>query len=171
MKSKYFSFALLGILTSVSCTKTPVTPNGNDMPYPMQFVLLDKQGNELFISEDTPIKVSSFNSRGQRFYIDNQSEYPDGNIKLIKSITPSSTYPFRFIYSSLSIPLASSDGSKEWYLELNGKTDTLYYDVRRTRPEALTNQYDVISVSFNSKPVAASGDPLNSPYYVLRRSR
>lgn len=156
---------------TAGCEKTPLPPNGNDMPYPMQFVLLDKQGNELFTSEDTPIKVSSFNSQGQRFYVDSKTEYPDGKSKVIVSVTPSTSYPFRFIFNSLTMPLASSNGSKEWYLELNGKTDTLYYDVRHTRPNALYNQYDVVSVSFNGKTVTASGDPLNTPYYVLRRSR
>jgi|GEM_PF-1478768 len=159
---------LLLMLSLSSCNKEPVKPNGNDMPYPMQFVLLDKQGNELFISEDTPIKVSSLNSSGQRFYVDNHSEYPDGKNKVIKAVTPSATYPYHFIYSALTMPIASSNGSKEWYLELNGRTDTLHYDVQHTRPSATYNQYDVVSISLNGQPVVAHGD-VNSPYYVLQR--
>ncbi|GAA3977925.1 hypothetical protein [Hymenobacter antarcticus] len=157
------------LLALTASCEEPVKPNGNVMPDPLVFVLLDKQGNELFTSEDTPIRVSSFNSRGQRFYIESQTEYPDGKTKMIQPTSPSA--PYRFVYSSLGIPLASSQGSKEWYLELNGKTDTLHYDVRHARPKALYNQFDVVAVSFHGKPVAASGDPLKSVYYVLRRLR
>lgn len=161
---------LLIVLNISGCNKEPAKPNGNDMPYPMQFVLLDKQGQELFTSEDTPIKVSSLNSSGQRFYVDNRSEYPDGKSKVIKVTIPSATYPYHFIYNALTMPIASSNGSKEWYLELNGRTDTLHYDVQHTRPNAPYNQYDVASISLNGQPVVAHGD-VNSPYYVLQRNR
>jgi len=160
---------LVPLLALTASCEEPVKPNGNDMPHPLVFVLLDKQGNELFTSEDTPIKVSSFNNGGQRFYIESQTQYPDGKTKMIQPTSPSA--PYRFIYYSLFVPLISSQGSKEWYLELNGKTDTLRYDVRHARPKALYNQFDVVAVSFNGKPVAASVGPLNSSYYVLRRLR
>lgn len=169
---KTYTFILFLLLSlSVSCSKEPGVPNGNVMPDPIVFVLLDKQGDELFTSEDTPIQVSSFNKAGQRFYIKSNVEYPDGKIKMIQSIAPTTEFPYHFFYASLGMPLASGDGSKEWYLELNGKTDTLHYDVRHTRPNALYNQYDVIAVSFNGQPVEASGDPRKRLYYVLRRQR
>lgn len=163
------SLVLLLVLTT-GCEE-PVKPNGNVMPNPLYFVLLDKQGNELFTSTDTPIRISSFNSKGKRFYIESGTEYPDGNTKMIRPTLFSAEYPYHFVCSSLSIPLASSQGSKEWYLELNGKTDTLHFDVRHNRPDALYNQFDVVAVSFNGKPVADNGSLLTSVYYVLRRSR
>ncbi|NKI92058.1 hypothetical protein HBN54_004682 [Hymenobacter sp. 1B] len=157
------------LLLTSSCSQEPVKPNGNVMPMPIYLVLLDKQGNELLTSEDTPLVVSSFNSQGQRFYVSSLNEYPDGKTKLITAIVPSLIFPYHFVYHSITMPLASSNGSKDWYLELNGKTDTLRYDVQHTRPQALNNQYDVMPVSFNGQSVAVSGGSPDNPYYVLRR--
>ena len=138
------------------------------MPGSLEFVLLDRSGQELLTSEDTPIKISSFNSSGRRFYLSDLSEYPDGKTKLVKISIPTASYPYHFYYSTLGMPLASSNGSKEWYLELNGRTDTLHYDVRRTRPDAAFNQYDVVSISFNGRSVVTHYDS-GSPYYILQR--
>ncbi|AMR27949.1 hypothetical protein A0257_13185 [Hymenobacter psoromatis] len=63
--------------------------------------------------------------------------------------------------------LASADGYKIFYLELGGKTDTLFWDVQKTRPNDPLDKYDIVSVKFNGKPVAIDQDQL--PIYPLQR--
>ncbi|OWP61638.1 hypothetical protein CDA63_18260 [Hymenobacter amundsenii] len=77
---------------------------------------------------------------------------------------------YAFYYSSLGASLASSNGSKTWYVEVDGKTDTLYYDVQKTRPNDPSFKYDVNAVVFNGQ-VALQEDPGQPPLYVFRRKR
>ncbi len=80
------------------------------------------------------------------------------------------TPKYDFYYSSLGAALASSEGSKTWYIELGGKTDTLYYDVQKTRPNDPLFKYDIKAVVFNGQ-VALQEDPGQPPLYVFRRKR
>lgn len=79
---------------------------------------------------------------------------------MIRAAYRSATYTpkYSFYYSTLGAPLASSNGSKLWYLELGGKTDTLYFDVEKTQTKAMV---------FNGEP--AHIDPNQLPIYVFRR--
>ncbi|OWP62618.1 hypothetical protein CDA63_13330 [Hymenobacter amundsenii] len=77
---------------------------------------------------------------------------------------------YAFYYSTLGASLASSDGLKTWYLTLGGKTDTLYYDVQKTRPNDPLFRYDVKAVLFNGQ-VALREHPSQPPLYVFRRKR
>ncbi len=61
----------------------------------------------------------------------------------------------------------SSDGYKTFYLELGGKTDTLFWDVQKNKPNDPLDKYDVVSVKFNGKLVAIDQDQL--PIYPLQR--
>jgi len=76
---------------------------------------------------------------------------------------------YAFYYSSLDASVVSSNGTKTFYLELGGKTDTLYYDVQETRPSNPLDKYDIALVKFNGKPVAVDPDQLS--VYPLRRLR
>lgn len=61
----------------------------------------------------------------------------------------------------------SSDGYKTFYLELGGKTDTLFWDVQKTNPKDPLDKYDIVSVTFNGKPVLIDQD--QRPVYPLQR--
>ncbi len=78
------------------------------------------------------------------------------------------TPKYDFYYSSLDAALSSSGGMKTWYIELGGKTDTLYYDVQKTRPNDPVDKFDTKAVLFNGQ-VALQEDPGQPPLYVFRR--
>ncbi len=74
---------------------------------------------------------------------------------------------YNYYYMSLGMSLVSYDGYKTFYIDLGGKTDTLFLDVQKTAPNDPLDAYDIVSVKFNGKPVAIDQDQL--PIYPLRR--
>lgn len=74
-------------------------------------------------------------------------------------------YPF--YYSSGGASEVSASTTKTFYLELNGKTDTLYYDVQLVRPNDPLDKYEIKSVVFNG--IVAPTDPDQYSIYVFRR--
>jgi hypothetical protein len=129
-----------------------------DIPPALHFALLDKQGNNLLTSTSTPLQVSTIDANGKTIMLG--SECAGGGCTMIRSAAAGgATAPkYAFVYSSLGAALASQSGSKTWYLELNGKTDTLYFDVQHTRYE---------TVRFNGQPAII--DPAQLPVYVFQR--
>jgi hypothetical protein len=145
-------------------------PNGNVMPPALDFVVLDKQGNNLLTGITTPVEVSSVNASGQSFSLGR--ECSDGGCTMIRASYSYGlgTPKYNFHYSTLGAPLASSAGSKTWYITIGGKTDTLHYDVQKTRPDDPLFKYDTKAVVFNGQ-VALQEDPGQPPLYVFRRKR
>lgn len=150
---KYALLAVFGLL-AWGCKKDPVP-----MPPALDFVLLDKQGNNLLTGIKTPIEVSADNGRGQRFSLG--KECSDGGCTMIRAANRASTRTpkYDFYYSTLGAALASSEGIKTWYITLGGKTDTLYYEVQNARTKAIL---------FNGQ-VARQEDPEQPPLYVFRQ--
>lgn len=166
MKSlEIFGCALL-FVSLTACKKN--LPDGNDFPPALNFVLLDKQGNNLLTSISTPIKVSIV-SKGQTVFLGD--ECAGGGCTMVRPGYSSGSTPpkYAFYYGSLGASVVSSNGTKTFYLELGGKTDTLYYDVQEVRPNNPFDKYDVVSVKFNGKSIAIDQDQL--PIYPLRRLR
>lgn len=157
MKNQLSILLVLGLLACQACNRT-VIPNNNIMPVPLMFHLLDKQGVSLLTSVNTPIRVYSFDQNGQAQYLG--SECQSGGCTMVRASGP----PYGFGYQSLWASQSSAAGIKTWYIELGGKTDTLYYDVRETRPNNPLDQYDIVSVKFNGETI-----PLSVPPYVLQR--
>ena len=140
-------------------------PNGNVMPPDLEFVLLDKQGNNLLTSISTPIKVSWVN-QGKTSYLGD--ECAGGGCTMVREgHSPSGKPKYAFYYSSLGASQVSASTSKTFYIELGAKTDTLFYDVQKTRPNDPLDKYDIVSVTFNGKLVAIDQDQV--PIYPLRR--
>ncbi len=156
---------LLSAALSSCYTATPV-PNGNDMPEQIRFVLLNAQGIPLLTSVSTPLVVATQTAPGTLYTLG--FECQDGGCRMINEFAPTAQYPYPFFYSSLEMALFSVRGNKQWLLTLNGKTDTLYCDVQRTRPNDPLDQFDVVGVTFNGRPVSI--DKTIMPWaYVLRR--
>ena len=134
------------------------TLNDKDIPPALNFVLLDKQGNNLLTSTTTPLHVFSADANGKSVMLG--SECAGGGCTMIRSATAggATTPKYGYVYSSLGIAMASQSGSKTWYLKLMGKTDTLYFDVQRTQFQ---------TVRFNGQE--ASIDPAQLPVYVFQR--
>lgn len=126
----------------------------HDIPPALNFVLLDKSGNNLLTSTSTAIRVYSTTSSGQEFSLG--SECQGGGCTMIRPAY--GAFNYAFYYSSMAASATSQNGSKTWYLELAGKTDTLYLDVQQTRFKA---------VRFNGKAVEI--DPVQAPLYVFQR--
>lgn len=58
MKARYLSITALLLAIAGACKRGPIQPaNGNFMPNPLVFALLDKQGNNLLTSTATPIQI------------------------------------------------------------------------------------------------------------------
>ncbi|MDJ0364301.1 hypothetical protein QMK33_04000 [Hymenobacter sp. H14-R3] len=147
----------LAFLSLCGCKK-PANPTGNTMPPPINFALLDKQGNQLLTSTSTPIKVY-FLKGTQPVYLG--SECAGGGCTMVRETYTSTGNPkYSYKYSSLDMSLVSADGVKTFYLELGGKTDTLVWDVQKTKPNDPLNKYDVVAVLFNGKPVIPDPDQL-----------
>ncbi len=140
-------------------------PNGNIMPPAANLALLDKQGNSLLTSTSTPIKVW-FVLNGQQKYLG--QECAGGGCTMVrKAYSSTGTPKYGFYYGSLDMSNVSSDGYKTFYLELGGKTDTLFWDVQKTNPKDPLDKYDIVSVTFNGKPVLIDQD--QRPVYPLQR--
>jgi hypothetical protein len=148
------------------CKRQSPVPNGNDRPPALSFALLDKQGASLLTSTSSPLKVSWINPKGQREYLG--LECAGGGCTMVReghSATGSPKYPF--YYSSGGASEVSASTTKTFYLELHGKTDTLYYDVQLVRPNDPVDKYEIESVVFNGK--VASVDPAQYSIYVFQR--
>lgn len=162
-------YALLVLFAGLACgcKKDPI-PNGNVVPPALEFVLLDKQGNNLLASIATPIRISAVKSNGETGFLG--QECAGGGCTMIRAANRYSTRnpKYDFYYSSLDAALSSSEGVKTWYIELGGKTDTLYYDVQQTRPNDPSDKFDTKAVIFNGR-VALQEDPEQPPLYVFRR--
>ena len=152
-----------------SCKKLDM-PDGNIMPPTLDFVLLDSGGNNLLTSLSTPIQVFGIKSNGQPIFLG--AECAGGECTMIREANQSSAImpKYSFYYSSLGASLSSESGVKTWYIKLDGKTDTLYYDVQKTRPNDRLYKYDTKAVIFNGQ-VARQEDPGQPPLYVFRRKR
>jgi hypothetical protein len=160
MKRIFFAFALFCIL--VSCKKEPQAV-GLLRPPAMLFVLIDRQGMPLITSTATPLRVSSTNAKGTYFELG--QECAGGGCQMINSFQPAQYRPYDFFYASGDLSDASNNGSKQWLLTLNGKTDTLYYDVQ---PPSGNLSYHVVGASFNGVPVQLD-QRLSPAAYVLQR--
>jgi len=148
------------------CKRETPVPNGNVRPPYLSFALLDKQGNSLLTSTSTPLNVFWLNKSGQREYLG--SECAGGGCTMVRvghSATGNPKYPF--YYSSGGASEVSASTTKTFYLELNGKTDTLQYDVQLVRPNDPLDKYDIKSVVYNGK--VASTDPDQYSIYVFQR--
>ena len=159
-----FSVGMLVI--ALSACKKPII-DGYELPDPLTFVLLDKQGHNLITSLNSSLKIWSFTPQGKQFYLD----YTGKDFQPIAAADSTVSFPYKFLYNNAELGVESSLGSKEWYLELNNKVDTLHYDVQHTRPNDRFHQYDVLSVRFNGKPIAPIMTPGVVPYYVFQRQR
>jgi hypothetical protein len=150
------------------CRKQLPVPNGNDRPPDLRFALLDKHGNSLLTSTSTPLNVYWLNRQGQRENLG--LECAGGGCTMVReghspSASGSPKYPF--YYSSGGASEVSASTTKTFYLELNGKTDTLTYDVQLIRPNDLLDKYEIKSVIFNGK--VASVDLDQYSIYVFQR--
>jgi hypothetical protein len=104
--------------------------------------------------------------QGQREYLG--LECAGGGCTMVRrghSATGNPKYPF--YYSSVGASEVSASTTKTFYLELNGKADTLNYDVQLVRPNDLLDKYEIKSVIFNGK--AAPVDPKQYSIYVFQR--
>lgn len=155
---------LLVILSLLgACKKGPF--NGNIMPPDANFALLDKQGNNLLTSTSTPIKVW-FIQDNQRKYLG--QECAGGGCTMVREAHSSTgSLKYNYYYSSLDMSNVSYDGYKTFYMEFGGKTDTLFWDVQKARPNDPLDKYDIVSVKFNGKPIVIDQDQL--PIYPLQR--
>lgn len=160
---KFLVFLFIGSIAG-SCKK-PRIPNGNIMPPAANLALLDKQGNSLLTSTSTPINVW-FIQDGQRKYLG--AECAGGGCTMVREAHSSTGTPkYPFYYGSLGMSEVSAGGYKTFYLELGGKTDTLFWDVQKTKPNDPLDKYDVLSAKFNGKPVTIDQDQI--PIYPLQR--
>ena len=147
-----------------SCKKGPI-PNGNVMPPAANLALLDNNGNNLLTSTSSPLKVW-FSKDGQPTYLG--QECAGGGCTMVREAHSSTgTLKYPFYYGSLDMSLVSYGGIKTFYIEFGGKTDTLFWDVQKTRPDDLLDKYDIVSVKFNGKPVAI--DQAQLPIRPLQR--
>jgi hypothetical protein len=145
------------VLVCQACNRT-VIPNNNIMPVPLRFYLLDKTGASLLASVTTPVRVYAFDQAGRAVYLG--SECQGGGCTMIRE----DATQYHYQYWSLDAALASAAGTKTWYIELGGKTDTLYYDVQETRHNDPLDKYDVVGIKFNGETIA-----LSTPPYTLQR--
>ena len=156
---------LLLVLTVLlsACEKPSQSPvKHEDLPPNTSFVLLNKEGVELITSRATPLRVSSFTPGGRYFELGD--ECAGGYCHMIGEFPPNAYHPYNFLYSSGGLTSSSVIGCAYWYLTLNGKTDTLYFNLQGVDPEHLVPAHP----TFNGQPIAI--DPnLNIPAYVLRR--
>ena len=128
-----------------------------DIPVSLSFVLLNKQGANLLTSTATPVQVSFRNSSGQLVYLG--SECAGGGCTMVReSHSNTGTPKYKFHYQSLDMSFVSLNGGRTYYINLGGKTDTLYYDRQKSGNATL---------SFNGRPAAIDPDQL--PVYVLQR--
>lgn len=159
---KPFALLLLAVVLG-SCEKTSQSPIKSDVrPPAIKFVLLDKEGAELITGPSTPLRVSSTTPSGRYFELG--SECAGGGCRMIDAFPPSLQLPYHFVYSSGDLVEASVSGSAYWYLTLNGKTDTLYFDLRGVDPQHLIPAHP----TFNGTPIILA-QPMTFPFYVLRR--
>lgn len=144
MKSKY-ALLVSCIIALIGCKDSHVVPNSSSMPPALVFALLDKQGNSMLTGIDTPVRVYSIDQIGKRNYLG--TECNGGGCTMVREVEP----PYNFVYVSLFASTGSLAGIKTWYIELGGKTDTLYYDVRRTHSNDPLMAYDLMTPLFNGK--------------------
>lgn len=141
------------LLGTAACKKVPT----DVLPEPLRFVLVDPLGHNLLTSAATPLRVSALDANGKRFYLPD----PGSVAGLLVAEDSTAVFPYKFYYQNVEPALDSAQGSKDWYLELGGKTDTLHYDVQGVR---------VASVLFNGKPVTLTPtQPGLASYYRLQR--
>jgi len=142
---------LLGLgLGLVSCKETHVAPTNISMPPHLLFALVDKTGNSLLTTTNTPIRVYALDANGQR--VELGEECSGGGCTMVRPFEP----PYNFLYTSLYASTGSVSGLKTWYIELGGKVDTLFYDVQKTRPNDPLMPYDLVHASFNGEILPAS---------------
>lgn len=151
-------FALLLLL--LACKKQEVLKDESPPPATV-FVLLDKEGNELLTSPSTPIRVSSTNLAGQYFALG--SECTGGGCQMINAFPSGGYRPYNFFYASMDLTSASGQGSSKWYITLNGKTDTLFFDLKSVPAGSYPT-----NPTFNGSPITIDRR-LSIPAYVLRR--
>lgn len=76
---------------------------------------------------------------------------------------------YKFDYETHTVHSGSLNGIKTWYIELGGKTDTLFYDAQYLQPNDPAGKFELKTVTFNGKSVAIDQDQL--PVYPLQRLR
>ena len=135
------------------------------MPNRLYFVLLDKQGQNLLTNVQAPLKMYTYDLTGKTSDIDLNSPKA-----IFESDFPESL-PSKCAFASGYPAGLSASGTKEFYLELNGKTDTLHYDVQRIAGlQSCTDRYEVAAITFNGKPVMPHSLGGTEAYYVLQRA-
>ena len=170
---KALALGMLLISGLMGCKKTPATPTpppggnqgGNDMPDNLVFVMLASNGRNL-ITSPTSLTMTYIDLQGRSQYItlNTPEQKPIGKIDSTRA------EPYTYLFQSIEPAVISSLGMKTFYLTIGGKTDTLFYDVQRNRPNAVTNQFDVVEALFNGKPAELRVfQATGAPYYVLRR--
>ena len=152
----------LVLLFSLGACKKQGPLKSEDLPPAKCFVLLDKEGRELLTSTSTPLRVSATNLNGQYFELG--SECAGGGCQMINAYPVTNYRPYNFFYASSGFAVASISGISTWHLTLNGKTDTLFFDLKGLDPSFL----DPANATFNGTPITIDRT-LSIPAYVLRR--
>ncbi len=160
MKTTLLTLVVLLALSSCKKEEEPNVAKDIKSP-PIQFVLLDKYAIPLITSTNTSLRISSTNLAGNYFELGPECQ----GCESIGAFAPSSYRPYDFFYGSGTLADNSSQGVKQWLLTLNGKTDTLFYDVQ---PPSGNLSYRVVGASFNGVPVQLD-QRLMPPAYVLQR--
>ncbi|MGI4871143.1 MAG: hypothetical protein ACRYFX_08190 [Janthinobacterium lividum] len=161
------SYRLIPLLLVVFACQKEDVPAVADNVLSVHFALLDKQGNNLLTST-TPIQVYSLSATGQKNYLG--SECAGGACTMVREAHAynGQSLKYKFNYETGTIHSASLNGSaKTWYIELGGKTDTLFYDAQYNQPNVQSGDYSIKAVMFNGKVAAIDPDQL--PVYVLQR--
>jgi hypothetical protein len=148
------------LITSLyGCKKITHTPE----PPLLSFVLLNKQNGDILksIAKASSIKIWSMDDKGQHLYM-NQF---DGQAAIVVDTDSTSSFPYKFFYRT-SLALKSNLGTKDWYLETNGKVDTIHYDAQQFNSNT---PYQIRSILFNGQTPASNITLSGIDYYIFQR--
>lgn len=159
MQIRIFALNLLLVFSTLGCKKPHPAP-----PLPtLVFAMVDSQGRNL-ITSPAAFKMTYIDLEGKPHTIQvDTKEYQQ-----FYAVDSTAALPYTYIFQGSDPPIISGlSGVKTFYLETSGKTDTLYYDVKR---DQASDQYEVLKTLFNGQPAELRVFPATgAPYYLFRR--
>jgi len=147
-------------------------------PEPVMFDILYYNNNEVNLMNEIELEANGLsklaNEKLRIFYINDEDEINIDYNFFVGAIADRDTSDIfnSIIYPDNLIKL-TGDGSQEFYFELGGKIDTLFFNVNQEKhPECKGNVYDVLEVSFNGLPVEVVRFPSTDfRYYYLESNK
>ncbi|MDF7815930.1 hypothetical protein [Hymenobacter sp. YC55] len=137
------------LMSALSCQKNDPKPYVRDLPSKFRFAIVDNTGQPLLTKSDQKV-VLSFTQNGQN------KEVTGYQLIALPTDNPLKGY----IYSSLDAAMFSGDnGIREFYVNINGRTDTIYLEVEKSKTaNAAGGLYTYRHVKFNGQEIVEQTD-------------